>query len=421
MKKIINIVRWIIGIFIILTGLLLTTDSAAAGILLSLSGIIVLPQISKLVPAFKGRKPAFILTWVVLFCAAVVLTPTTTVPQRPSPDNATSAERTANASSEPTKEEAPGEEKVSKEENSEPTKEETPEEEKVSKEETEPKGTTKPAETPKTIEASESAPAGLDAETKAELRTWIDESLDSEKMGFWATRKWSKILEDEFLAVWKDAAAAHIESAEAKVGVSGATEDMKQFKVISFRLEDAIDVYQEIYEDSSAIKELQNYKNQLDQKVSENEKLQEQYAFDMMASAPFSSMFYVTQRLDKAYSDNILGSIQKEIDSYRTQSTSDWVVYNVEYALGTTYPGDSCYVIHADSLNPFSQTGAYEISCVDTGETTDLIDEKGFTSTVPVYQMVESTDSVIADQQTYLENRDLCLGYLKHLNLILDS
>ncbi|MBM6725288.1 hypothetical protein H6C13_19825 [Pseudoflavonifractor phocaeensis] len=129
----------------------------------------------------------------------------------------------------------------------------------------------------------------------------------------------------------------------------------------------------------------------------------------------------MTQRLEKAYSDNILGALQKEFDSYQAQSTSDWVAYDVEYVMGTAYPGDSLYVLHADNLNPFSQSDAYELYYIDTGETTELVNSKGFTSTVPVYQLVENTDAIIADQQAYSTNWSQCFVNLEKMKRLLGA
>ena len=110
--------------------------------------------------------------------------------------------------------------------------------------------------------------------------------------------------------------------------------------------------------------------------------------------------FYVQGELPNSYTDNILGKIQKEIDSYIPSDGKNWTCYNIEYILGTAHPGDTVYIIHSESENPFTnRAGAYSLAYIDIGETIELKDSNGFVFDAPIYELVEDADAL--DQLSY--------------------
>ena len=83
---------------------------------------------------------------------------------------------------------------------------------------------------------------------------------------------------------------------------------------------------------------------------------------------------------------------------------SYWVAYNIEYIMGSAFPGDNEYVIMCDYMNPFSEAGSYYINYVETGETLNLVDSKGFQSETPVLYLVTDTSHIQEDWEDYTNN-----------------
>lgn len=101
---------------------------------------------------------------------------------------------------------------------------------------------------------------------------------------------------------------------------------------------------------------------------------------------------YVVQRLENSYSDNLLGAISKEIDSYKTQNDSYWVVNNVEYnTFYGQYPGDENYIVYSTETNPFSKMGVYNIAYYSDGKTITTIDINGFEAETPVLYLIDES------------------------------
>lgn len=372
MKKVGSIVRWIIGIFVILGGLGFITGSAVSGILLILMGLVILPPITKRIPQFKGRKPVLVVGCIVLFFAGILTAPDT--------QSTGIAQGTTNSDSS--------------------------------------------IQTDFPQASPTNTPAALDDQTADELRTWISESISSTGTVTAKDKdikKWAKISENECYPVWESVVLSELRSNEDLIGFHSGAADVSVFISIANYLNGAISLYESLYSNSTVIGDIRELASDFDQAATASRELERKYPFDLSSAAPYSGTFYVTQRLDKAYSDNILGALQKEFDSYQAQSTSDWVAYDVEYVMGTAFPGDSLYVLHADNLNPFSQSDAYELYYIDTGETTELVNSRGFTSTVPVYQLVENTDAIIADQQAYSTNWSQCFVNLEKMKRLLGA
>ena len=132
-----------------------------------------------------------------------------------------------------------------------------------------------------------------------------------------------------------------------------------------------------------------------------------------------SRELYVTQRLETKYDDTIAGAVQKGIDSLDQPKGSEWVAYDVRYEAYGQYPGDDCAVICASQKNPFSKAGTYYISYIVSNETRNLKDSKGFTSTVPVYYMLDNVDDLYTRYTNSEERKAEISQEIDRLKLIL--
>lgn len=101
---------------------------------------------------------------------------------------------------------------------------------------------------------------------------------------------------------------------------------------------------------------------------------------------------YVSYRIESTYDDNLLGMIQKEIESY-TENGSYWCAYNAIYDqwLGTL-PGDDISILYSANENPFSAAGVYEIYSYADGTTLTMVDSKGFQKEVPILHLIDAND-----------------------------
>jgi chemotaxis protein histidine kinase CheA len=141
--------------------------------------------------------------------------------------------------------------------------------------------------------------------------------------------------------------------------------------------------------------------NEIDKKNNQLNNLTKKYPFSLENASLYSSEVYITQRLEKGYSDNIVGKIQNEFDSYSAKNTSDWVAYNVEWSEWGNRPGDTVYVIHSSTLNPFSQQGVYSILYCESSSTTSLKDSNGFVQEVPILYMVSNENEFYDDLEKH--------------------
>lgn len=154
---------------------------------------------------------------------------------------------------------------------------------------------------------------------------------------------------------------------------------------VSGKMTNLCNLYKEVQENTDDIDSLISEQQKLDNYEQQIDEVNQKYSFDIHGIEMQSSSFYVTQRLEKGYEDNIAGMIEKEIDSYTEEDSSDWVAYDVD-EFG--WPGDERYIIHSDELNPFPEAGVYDVTYVDLGETLSVTDSKGFTAEEPVFLML---------------------------------
>lgn len=412
MKILGKIVRWIFGVLWILCGLsLMGIDWILTGILVAVSGVLMLPPIINKIPEFQHKKGILTAVSIAVLYIAFVFAPPS------DPSEAVLAEDTAQAKADAKPEPAS---EMKKEITSEPEKSEPAAKK---QEETKPEPAKSEPSAKKSKENGKEAKPAAKSEKKdeasekfdkKELKEWLEEKLvQNESVTDKERKKWKKVKEEEFLPIWKEIVLEDIES----LG--------NDYDRIVYHMSQAQEVYGALYGlEGNQISSIKQIVDDLSALLDENKRLRSKYSADlekMNANYQVAS-FYITQRLEQSYSDNILGRLQKEVDSYQPQNASDWVAYDVEYIWeDTPTAGDTFRIIHADSLNPFPQQGAYEIAYYDTGSTTQISNSRGFVQEVPVYQMIENTTEFENDVSECLYMNGLCMDNYHLLKQILSG
>lgn len=158
-----------------------------------------------------------------------------------------------------------------------------------------------------------------------------------------------------------------------------------------------IEVIQQLY-----TKSFSESRDELEKSIAYSQQIQEmqQRIKDFSSRYPYnmekafencSSMdVYISSRLEQGYEDNLLGNVQKEIDSYKTPRYSKWVAHNIEYDvfLGE-YPGDEIYILYSSDVDHFSATGIYNIVYFDNGDTNMTKDDRGFRKELPLFYLID--------------------------------
>ncbi len=392
MKKFIGIVlkvlQWLVCLFFMLSALIYVKSKAAIPLLIA--GALIFPPLTSKIPKFKFRKSILVFLSVVLFFVGIMMTPdaepadkSQTVSTVINEDVKKEVEKKAAEEKEAAEAKKAAEEKKAAEAKKAAEEKEAVEKKKTAEEK-------KAAEAEKAAEEKEAAEAKKAAEkkktdvpNKKELIKWMDDYLKSDKVVYKASKckKWKKYKESDFLPVWKAAVAEKVNNIS---GVKAAAEYVYH----------AERIYKCIYEDSTKIKSISNARSKVLSTLKNAESIKKQYRnldFEKAFAEARYESFYITQRLEKEYSDSILGDIDKAIRQY-TEDGSMWVAYNVEYFYGNATPGDTRYIISSDELNPFSQTGEYEIYCYNTGAYQQVRDAKGFVSEAPILHMINNPD-----------------------------
>ena len=70
------IIRWLLGLSYILIALMFIGDAIVMSVSWILAGLLILPPVTKLVPAFKGRKIVIVLVCIVLLVIGAMSFPT---------------------------------------------------------------------------------------------------------------------------------------------------------------------------------------------------------------------------------------------------------------------------------------------------------------------------------------------------------
>ncbi|MCM1237216.1 MAG: hypothetical protein NC489_44680, partial [Ruminococcus flavefaciens] len=252
-----------------------------------------------------------------------------------------------------------------------------------------------------TQQPEESSQAFRDTDQGNELLAWLEEKMSQrESVTDKERKKWGKVKEEDFFPVWQEIVLQE---------VNARTDD---YDSIVICMEWAETLYGEIYGfDQTRISEIKSLVGNMSDALKENKTLRSKYGGDLEELCLTYQIedFYITQRLEQGYSDNVLGKLQKEYDSYQSQDSSDWVAYDVEYVGDTPTAGDTFRIIHADSLNPFTQRGVYEVAYYDTGKMRTISSSGGFKQDVPEYQMIGNLAAFWDDVNLYDANLSDCI------------
>lgn len=196
------------------------------------------------------------------------------------------------------------------------------------------------------------------------------------------------IHEKNFYAAWKEAAAEKI----AEKNQGNNAEDL-----VRITFEQMVDFYKKIYPDSTLINTEKGILESIDSASSEMEEAKtSDLGYSVEDAELYEGKFYIYKRMETHYDDTLLGSLQKELDSFNTSKAIEWLAYDVDYLMGEAYPGETAYVLITEDEYTFSKQGAYKLTYVDTGKTTELVDDQGFRWEASVYFVV--------DEDTYNEN-----------------
>lgn len=191
-----------------------------------------------------------------------------------------------------------------------------------------------------------------------------------------------------FDELWKEAAAEKI----AEKNQGNNAEDL-----VRITFEQMVDFYKKIYPDSTLINTEKGILESIDSASSEMEEAKtSDLGYSVEDAELYEGKFYIYKRMETHYDDTLLGSLQKELDSFNTSKAIEWLAYDVDYLMGEAYPGETAYVLITEDEYTFSKQGAYKLTYVDTGKTTELVDDQGFRWEASVYFVV--------DEDTYNEN-----------------
>lgn len=160
-----KIAQWVIGVFVILMGITSLKDSAVAGIVWILSGLLIIPIITKTIPSFNGKKAVIPVCCICLFFIGALALPDT---------------EQVNSGKEEIQETADYHE-----------------------------------DTTNSLERN--------IDDKKELSTWLDQKLldESAEVTDNEVKFWGKAEEKEFLSVWKKTVLEHLREKEDPSEIAG--------------------------------------------------------------------------------------------------------------------------------------------------------------------------------------------------------
>lgn len=145
--------------------------------------------------------------------------------------------------------------------------------------------------------------------------------------------------------------------------------------------------------------------------------LKEKYPYSLEGAAQNYKYadVYITNRFNMGYDDNIIGKIQKEVDSYIASEDSYWSAFNVvsDFFLGQIR-GDEKYVVYSQELNPFTESGVHTIAYYTDGTTLTLENAGGFQTEAPVLYLINELQ-IKEDYGKYLEYENKSYEILKEL------
>lgn len=361
LNKVKRILQWFIGGCYILSGLAYIGEyTMPAIILIILGGVIILPPITKRIPAFKFKKIALILLSSIVMIAGIQLGETNLSPEVLAKRKAESEAAAASQAALEAQEAAESASRAAEEE-----------------------AASKAAQ-----EKAESEAAVATEKEIASMKAMILKDCNLSDIPRDDKNQMANADEKNFYAAWKEAATEKI----AEKNQGNNAEDL-----VRITFEQMVDFYKKIYPDSTLINTEKEILESIDSASSEMEEAKtSDLGYSVEDAELYEGKFYIYKRMETHYDDTLLGSLQKELDSFNTSKAIEWLAYDVDYLMGEAYPGETAYVLITEDEYTFSKQGAYKLTYVDTGKTTELVDDQGFRWEASVYFVV--------DEDTYNEN-----------------
>lgn len=355
----VKIIRWIAGILIILMGISSLTDSAVATCFLwILAGALLLPPVTSKIPSFKKRKVTLILCCTVLIWAGGFAAPETEDAVQDGKDMAKESGKTEHRKDESSK---------------------------------------------KVL-------------SKEDISNWINSELADEesKIAEEDIKKWENTNQGEFYKFWRKAVIKHIKG----------WENVEDYEKTAGDITKACSMYKKICGSGKEIETLLRDAETVSVLTKDNEKIKAKYNFDILSDRDKCSFntYYIERQLEMAYSDNLAGKLQEEVDSYQPKEYLDWLVYDVDYWMDEPVCGDTCQmVLRTNTSEPFESAGAYYLAYIDTGETMTLRDSRGFSQKVPVCRMLGDGNIVENEFSQYISNIDTCFSLCQEIEACLKT
>lgn len=173
--------------------------------------------------------------------------------------------------------------------------------------------------------------------------------------------------------------------------------------LISSEIEDYCAIYEDVFsETNEELDEIRQMTQEISILYRTVKKVKEKYDFDIETADQLIQSYdwYVTQRLDYG------STAENVINDLLGDGKTEWVAYDVEYDILGAWPGDVKVVLLSEDENIFSKTGKYSLMCIPLNEKRSLVDSKGFTSEVDVYEIVGESEAVFKDQKTLQDAND---------------
>lgn len=371
MKKLKTALQYFVGGVMILLALSLAMIHAGifSVLIMILAGVILLPPVTRRIPQFRFRKAALIFLSLFLWVFAVTIAD---IPEVEHTETAASSTVTSENDAAQKAEEAASK---AAEEAAKKAAEEAAASEKAAK-----KAAEAAAASAKVEQEAKAASEKEAAETAAkieELKTLIEADYKQNDIPRKDKKAMKKPEEELLYQAWRSVAMDKIRDLDDQDAV------FREYKnLVSF--------YKKIYPDSALIHVQSSYVESIDAAESRLKKAKiSRYGCSLEDSVVCHETLYVYKQLETYYDDNILGNLRKQLDSLDTSKVTEWLCYDVDYILGDAYPGDNPYVLVSQNQDTFSRRGAYNMSYVDSGTTTKLVDSNGFRMDAPVYYLVD--------------------------------
>ncbi len=192
----------------------------------------------------------------------------------------------------------------------------------------------------------------------------------------------NRISKQAFIKAWKKTALTYM-------GDISIDDDENHYADVLNRF---ISIYSAVMGGTADIQTAVNIANRIEENNSMIRDAVSQMPY-ISGGIPNSGEFYVIKRL--RYADNSVGQFIAE-----AQEGSEWLCSDVEYIFGSACPGDNDYVLYSENNDPFTKSGAYWVTYVDTGKTEKLTNGSGFNYEAPIYEII--------DGDKYFENQVVC-------------